>query len=142
MDFSVRCYTLFDITQTNVANKRQPESTTPEWVYKRNTQCNYDTILQVISLRSQPEIIRPPEITEGSTRMFGIDYPKFGRFWYFDFSIQHESVFEDHTSTFGLLYNDCENVPMILTHNMYKDLPSFLNTTDSLKNIHFEIIDD
>jgi hypothetical protein len=32
-----------------------------DWTFKRNTQANFDTILQVISLRSQPESLSIPK---------------------------------------------------------------------------------
>ena len=62
MSIKIACYTLFDITQTGVLNRSKPAvDMDPEvWIYKRNTQCNFDTILQVISLRSQPEVIDLP----------------------------------------------------------------------------------
>ena len=65
MSFTVSCYTLFDITQTGTVNRNRPSLDEDEnvWLYKRNTQCNFDTVLQAISLRSQPEILnRPTEI--------------------------------------------------------------------------------
>jgi hypothetical protein len=32
-----------------------------DWISKRNSQCNFDTVLQAISMRSQPEQITEPE---------------------------------------------------------------------------------
>ena len=63
MSYIITCYTLFDITQTNVPNRQRPEvdKDVDEWRYKRNTQSNFDTIQQVISLRSQPEVLRKPK---------------------------------------------------------------------------------
>ena len=50
MSYIITCYTLFDITQTNVPNRQRPEvdKDVDEWRYKRNTQSNFDTIQQVI----------------------------------------------------------------------------------------------
>ena len=54
MSYRIRCYTLFDITRTGVLNRKSPAMYNPEelksWEYKRNTQANYDTILQIINL--------------------------------------------------------------------------------------------
>ena len=63
MSFTVSCYTLFDITQTGTVNRNKPAIDEDEniWLHKRNTQCNFDTILQAISLRSQPEILNYPK---------------------------------------------------------------------------------
>ena len=62
MSYRISCYTLFDITQTGVLNRTKPNEgqDLAEWVQKRNTQCNFDTVLQVIALRSQPEIVNFP----------------------------------------------------------------------------------
>jgi len=42
--------TTIDITPTGVRNK----SDDPDWLLKRNQQRNYDTLVQVIGLRTQP----------------------------------------------------------------------------------------
>jgi len=99
MSYTITCYTLFDITQTNVLNRHRPDMDN-EFLYKRNTQSNFDTVQQAISLRSQPEIVRIPEKTV-------IRFDKFTEFgflfeqeenetypcWSFDFNVQHPSVF-------------------------------------------------
>ncbi len=76
--YRIRCHTLFDITQTGVLNRSKPtEDDVAGWVKRRNTQCNFDTVLQVISLRSQPEVVRLPigsEITEIDFELFGFLY--------------------------------------------------------------------
>ena len=63
MSFRIECYTLFDITQTGVLNRSRPVDgqDLDQWVHKRNTQANFDTLLQIISLRSQPEIVSSPK---------------------------------------------------------------------------------
>ena len=65
MNFRITCYTLFDITQTGVLNRSRPsvDQDMTDWTCKRNTQANFDTILQVISLRSQPESLSIPKKT-------------------------------------------------------------------------------
>jgi len=60
MSLKIRCYTLFDISKTGVTNRRNSNNPDPKWQKQRNTQCNFDTILQVASLRSQPENITDP----------------------------------------------------------------------------------
>ena len=151
MSFVVRCYTLFDITQTGVRARSKPDPTENErqWISRRNTQCNFDTILQVISLRSQPEVLTEPQLIK-------IKFATFAEFgflfeqqtdeecncWYFDFSIQHPSVFFDGISELGSLYDDCDQTPMIKTDTCWEKLPPFLDCTDELRNIYFTIISD
>lgn len=145
MSHRLGCYTLFDITQTGVMNRSKPVGDNIElWVKQRNTQCNFDTILQVISLRSQPEVCKSPiKIT-----MKPEDLSKFGflyegneeaNCWYFEFEIQHPSVFENGIRPLGALYKDCEGVPMITCEEQIKTT-SFLNTTEELRNIYFEVL--
>jgi hypothetical protein len=139
MEFSVKCYTLFDITNTGVLNKhRNTDTSDPLWLTKRNTQCNFDTILQVISLRSQPDVIHYPSLITCSSSIFGTNFHKYKEItcWEFEFSVQHNSVFGDE---FNLLYTDCNDVPMIILENNYPELIDYLNTSTEFKNIHFGV---
>lgn len=149
MSYTITCYTLFDITPTGIVNRNRPveDEKIASWLHKRNTQCNFDTVLQAISLRSQPEIIKMPEKTQ-------IRFDEFTDFgflfeqqedevyacWSFDFNIQHASVFNDGTNALGALYSDCDTVPMIKTDTVWDKLPAFLDTSDELKNIYFKAV--
>jgi len=146
MSYTITCYTLFDITQTNVLNRHRPDMDN-EFLYKRNTQSNFDTVQQAISLRSQPEIVRIPEKTV-------IRFDKFTEFgflfeqeenetypcWSFDFNVQHPSVFYNGVNELGALYNDCDRVPMIKCHTEWDKLPTFLDGSDELRNIYFKVL--
>jgi hypothetical protein len=146
MSYTITCYTLFDITQTNVLNRHRPDMDN-EFRYKRNTQSNFDTVQQAISLRSQPEIVRIPEKTV-------IRFDKFTEFgflfeqeenetypcWSFDFNVQHPSVFFNGVNELGALYNDCDRVPMIKCHTEWDKLPTFLDGSDELRNIYFKVL--
>lgn len=148
MNTIISCYTLFDITQTGVLNRQRAplEEDQTAWIYKRNTQSNFDTILQSISLRSQPEIISYPILKKIKFN----EFDKFGYFfeqiedetyscWSFEFTIQHPSVFNDGINELGFLYNDCDQVPMIKCGTEWSKLPSFLDSSDELRNIYFEV---
>lgn len=143
--YRIRCHTLFDITQTGVLNRSKPtEHDVEGWIKKRNTQCNFDTVQQVISLRSQPEVVRLPiavEMVEADYNLFGFLYNKETVYcWRFDFEVQHPSVFENGVTSLGALYKDCEGVPMIICENQHSLCPKFLDTSPELKNIHFEVL--
>ena len=118
---------------------------TNDWIHKRNTQCNFDTILQVISLRAQPEVSRDPvrvELTNTEYEKFGFLYkPQLDQSsycWKFEFEVHHPGVFENGIVSFGALYNDCDGVPMITCDTQTESTTAFLNISDELKNIHFE----
>lgn len=147
MSHRICCYTLFDITQTGVMNRSRPNENEVEgWLQRRNTQCNFDTILQVISLRSQPEVIKLPirnELKKEQLDRFGFVYHteenETSYYWKFEFEVHHSSVFENGIASLGALYDDCEGVPMILCKDQLGNIPAFLNTTSELRNIYFEV---
>ena len=146
MSYIISCYTLFDITQTNVPNRHRPDMD-QEWHYKRNTQSNFDTVQQAISLRSQPEIVRIPEKTDirfDQFTEFGFLFSQFEDetypCWSFDFAVQHPSVFYDGVSELGALYSDCDRVPMIKCGTEWGHLPLFLDSSDELRNIYFKVL--
>jgi hypothetical protein len=139
---------LFDITQTGVLNRSRPgmDQDITDWTFKRNTQANFDTILQVISLRSQPEALSIPKkmlIKFDDFENFGFLFQQLENetypMWEFSFDIQHHSVFNDGISELGSLYNDCNGVPMILCGTEWEKLPSFLDSSEELKNIYFTV---
>lgn len=147
MSFKVNCYTLFDITQTGIVNRNRPESEDDleVWLHKRNTQCNFDTIVQAISLRGQPEDITIPKksmITLEDNDNFGflLENEETVPCWSFSFTIQHASVFNDGITELGSLYSDCNGVPMIKTNTAWDKLPSFLDSSDELRNIYFKVV--
>lgn len=138
------CYTLFDITQTGVLSRQKPIDQDIQWIYKRNSQSNFDTILQAISLRSQPEIIRIPkkiEISFSEFNNFGYLFEDENKVncWSFDFTVQHNSVFNDGITELGALYNDCQNVPMIKCGTEWDKLNNILDSSEELRNIYFEV---
>ena len=148
MSFTITCYTLFDITSTGVMHRHKPsaDEEIPIWLHKRNTQCNFDTIVQAISLRSQPEATRMPELkqirfdefTEFGFLFEQLENETYGC-WTFEFDIQHTSVFNDGINELGALYSDCDNVPMIKTDTAWNKLPAFLDISDELRNIYFKV---
>lgn len=146
MSYRICCYTLFNITHTGVMNRSKPDQDDiSAWVEKRNTQCNFDTLLQVISLRSQPEIIKLPieiTITDDIRENYGFvyEFDTSNVCWKFEFEVQHPSVFEDGITPYGYLYKDCEGVPMVFCKGQHETMPNFLNTTAELRNIYFEAV--
>jgi hypothetical protein len=148
MSYRISCYTLFDITQTGVLNRTKPNEgqDLAEWVQKRNTQCNFDTVLQVIALRSQPEIVNFPSkevIKFNEFEHFGFLFEQIENesypCWRFEFDVQHPSVFDDGVTDLGALYGDCDGVPMILCGTEWDKLPAFLDSSPELRNIYFTV---
>jgi hypothetical protein len=151
MTYRIRCYTLFDITKTNIPTRKKPLNLSEDeiklWELRRNTQCNYDTILQVVSLRSQPENM-------SNTTKIEINFKEFQNFgflfeeeenqhcWYFEFDISHKNVFHDGITELGNLDYDCHEVPIIKVGTEWDKLPAFIDTSPELRNTYFEIINN
>lgn len=146
MSHRITCYTLFDITNTGILNRARPgeDQILEEWLHKRNTQANFDALLQIISLRSQPEVIKKPE----KISIVFEEFKKFGFFylqqeqctypcWIFEFEVQHPSVFNDEGNELGHLYNDCDGVPMTKCGTECEFLSNFLDCSPELRNIYF-----
>jgi hypothetical protein len=145
----IRCYTLFNITKTGITNRRNSSKLGPdkdkEWEKLRNTQCNLDTLIQVISLRSQPENITDPIqeiVLFEDCDLFGFMYDKqeCQSTWSFEFTVNYHGVYNDGINELGHLYSDCDSVPMIKTEGDWDKLPVFLDTSPELRNIYFEVI--
>jgi len=143
MSHKIKCYTLFDITQTDIRQRsRIPEGIDlVKYVYQRNTQNNLDTILQIISLRSQPELVQSPKtlkINLNDSDWFGFLYmDEQVNVWSFEFEVHHSNVFNDGYEEFGYLYRDCDGIPMIKCETEYNQLTNFLDINPETKNIHF-----
>ena len=145
----IRCYTLFNITKTGITNRRNSSKLGPdkdkEWEKLRNTQCNFDTLIQIISLRSQPENITDPVqeiVLFEDCDLFGFMYDKqeCQSTWSFEFTVNYHGVYNDGINELGHLYSDCDSVPMIKTEGDWDKLPVFLDTSPELRNIYFEVI--
>lgn len=126
--------TLIDITKTGVIRGNSKD---------RDQQRNWETVLQVLSLRTQPVII------EGPVKIDSVDFKKhlglketYGEFyhdfpfpqtiWAIRFSSEQSGIY-----TIEQLYEDFDKVPFImgLDETVRFMLPMF-NSYGSLKNIH------
>lgn len=151
MSFKVTCYTLFDITNTGITSRSKLVEGEDEatWHHNKKTQCNFDTIVQAISLRSQPDVLEKPkkiEIRFDEFKHFGFLFEQQSdevyNCWTFDFEIQHPSVFDDGITELGALYADCDGVPMLTCDTTWDKLPKFLDSSDEMRNIYFMVTND
>ena len=115
------CVTLIDITKTDAVRHYSKGMPEVEAVYniKRNQHRNYQTMLQVIGLRSQPMYLTDPVKQEDQDLIglnFGTAFTK-ETVWSFTFGVEQEGVFANSNSPFGLLLEDFHNVPIIVGLN-------------------------
>lgn len=125
----VKLYTLVDITESNVRRGQDRVAV--------GQQTNYDTVIQVLGLRSNPE----PELLiahdESISKLgFGSKYKGKHHYWEMEFSIP------DDSNDIETLQSDFNLVPVItdLTETAKIDISVF-NTNSDLCNIIFEILD-
>lgn len=129
------CLTLVDITATGVIR----HSTDQE--LERNQQRNWETALQCIGLRAQPQLVEPPVVNH-----LEIDEYLFGeyflntkqRVWIFTFGVEPADVFLLDNNPVGQLEKDFAQVPIIcgLEETARFMLPIFY-PYGAIKNIHF-----
>lgn len=111
----IRCRTLFDITPTGVKHNFNPGrvpfldatgqiiADRQMWARARNQQRNWETLLQVLSLRTQPQSIVQPVL------LFGQD-----PWWTFEFGVESVGALAQEDRPFGQLEQDCSMVPMLV----------------------------
>lgn len=133
---------MFDITKTNVSSRRQQleNNNNKEVEKQRNQQSNFETILQIISMRSQPEDISDP-IKEINGEMF-LNKKNKMPYWSFTFTVSHNSVFHDGSNELGNLFTDCNGVPMIVGLDEHASVGKVLMYNSREKNIFFEVLND
>lgn len=149
----IKCYTLYDITQTNVNfRKKNTEIVPVDELKKRRQQSNFETILQIINMRSQPEEIsesQPIEIIIDDIVKYKFGYLyeksynkklKSVNIWSFTFSVDHADVFNNGIDDLGNLSDDCDQVPMMINLEESFKLSNQMNVTDEQRNIYFEVL--
>lgn len=138
----ILCRTLFDCSYTGVTGHfrvaevpftdrvGQTITDQTEWNRSRNQQRNWETLIQIISLRTQPQDMTVPTVKDGV--------------WEFEFKSESEGVFEifGNTDPLAGLKQDCEGVPMMLHLNEQKDLAPTICIAGEGQNIWFETINN
>jgi len=133
------CKTLFDCSPTRITGHfrigqipfedqvGQTINNVNDWNRSRNQQRNFETLIQIISLRSQPERIQPPHCADGV--------------WNFSFEVEAESAFgiSGNHDPFAALCQDCNGVPMLTGLDERSDIDPVLRPN---QNIWFETVNN
>jgi hypothetical protein len=129
-------YSLVDITATGVTRGDNDSQ-------ERNQQRNWETVLQCIGLRTQPQNIQPPTKTLADTEWleFGDFYTGEHEVWVWYWSIEGTDIYDLPGKSLGGLQQDFEQVPIItgLTETARFMLPIFY-PYGTIKNIYFKQI--
>ena len=137
--------TYFDCTPTGTKSYRklQPGTvnavghkiqTMDDWNFSRNQQRNWETILQVVSLKTQAIDITNPIIMTRKDK----------KVWQFSFAIEHTGIYDNGNDQLGLLKEEVHGVPMITGLNeTYKEgfLMPYLLAKGENQNIMFTLLD-
>ena len=144
----IKCHTLFDVTKTNVNSRRQGydgENTVLE--HQRGQQSNFETVLQIVSMRGQPEDISDPEKSMESlakSKKWGTTYTNKTKVpvWEFTFVVDQPAVFNDGISEIGNLVKDSHGIPIVIGLDEWSKISNTIDTTVELRNIYFEVMPD
>ena len=128
-------YTLVDITETKMIRDLAGKE------LERNQQRNWETVLQCIGLRAQPQNMawRVDQVPLENYE-FGELYKGIHKVWSFAFTTDYPGVFDDGKDPIGLLESDFDEVPVVtyLSETARFLLPLFY-TSGAIKNIYFMI---
>lgn len=134
----IRCRTLFDITATGITGHHKPgripfqdragQHIVDErsWNRGRNQQRNWETVTQLVQLRTQLNELRDPQRVDDA--------------WQFEFGTDIDDVFSDGRDPLGSLRADCTDVPMLVGLNEGSNFAPMLITSGPDQNIWFEIV--
>ena len=144
MTTTIECKTLFDITATGVRNHykssklpftsadNQVISDMESWHQARNQQRNWETLVQIISLRTLPEDITVPVCVIENNK----------KHWKFTFSVPSIESFYADDNLLGSLFRDCVGVPMISGLNETNNVVLTLTPLGNDANIWFCLAQD
>jgi hypothetical protein len=131
------CQTLFDITATGVTghckttrmpfqdHAGQVIQDTASWNRSRNQQRNWETLTQILSLRTQLFEITQPIADQTGTR------------WMFEFETESDGVYGPNDDPVSVLRSDAQGVPMLRELNNNPDIDTVLITEGPRQNIWF-----
>jgi hypothetical protein len=131
------CQTQFDITATGVTGhcktNRMPFKDhagqvicdSASWNRSRNQQRNWETLTQILSLRTQLFEITDPIPDQTGTR------------WMFEFETEAEGIYGPDSDPVSVLRSDADGVPMLRELNNDPEIDSVLITSGPKQNIWF-----
>lgn len=128
-------FTLVDITATGVTRSNNVDD------IQRNQQRNWETVLQCIGLRAQPQNITVPQYTDMDVAgfQFGDLYSGKHRVWTWSWTVDQSDVYDIGDKKLIGLVTDFEQVPIIcgLEETARFMLPIFY-PHGAIKNIYFK----
>ncbi len=138
----ILCRTLFDCSYTGVTGHfrvseipfvdqaGQQVLNQADWHRSRNQQRNWETLMQIVGLRTQPQNITKPEHKSKE--------------WLFEFVAESEGVYSSTGNDDPLsgLKQDCVGVPMVIGLKEKSNMSPTINVDGEDQNIWFETINN
>ena len=129
-----RGYTLVDITKTDITKY------TPELERMRNKQRNWETVSQVLGLRTQILGLRQLKTEKQDVKdlRFGTAYQGQHRVWSFEFEVEFDNLYLNDGNNYATLENDFAQSPVVtgLDETAKFTMPLFYTAGEN-KNIYF-----
>jgi len=136
------CHTLFDCSYTGVTGHYRPSeipfvdkvgqqvATQSDWHRSRNQQRNWETLMQIIGLRTQPQEVTRPERKDNK--------------WYFEFVAEATGVYSltDSDDPLAGLKQDGNGVPMVVGLDEEEGILPTISVAGHNQNIWFDTINN
>ena len=135
---TIKCQTLFDITATGITGHLKPSrmpfvdragnniTNEESWNRSRNQQRNWETLTQIVSLRTQIIDVTDPV--------------RQGNFWIFEFASETPAIFGSADDPVSVLRDDANGVPMLRELGNTDSIEPMLITSGDKQNIWFDVI--
>ena len=138
----IQCRTLFDCSRTGVTGhyrasqvpfRDHTEKTINnehDWKFARNQQRNWETIVQIISLRTQPMNLSNTAVRD--------------QVWTFTFEVEAEGVYSVNADVHNMdaLLKECNSIPMVTNLKEKPGVDSKLVTQGPAQNIWFQTVNN
>lgn len=114
-----------------------------DWYRSRNQQRNWETLIQLLSLRTQPMQLSDPKVVgQIPDQDFGSHYRGSQRIWTFEFAVESPMIFHANGDEVALLHSDSEQVPMIMgLTETAPDMPAYITQDPVYRNLVFRCLD-
>ena len=132
----IQCQTLVDITATGTTGHVKPSrmpftdqagskiTDVAQWNRSRNQQRNWETVTQLISLRTQVDNLKEPQLINDR--------------WCFEFEVENQNLFTSGIDQLSVLKADCAGVPMLVGLNESAQIGTVLSVDT---NVWFALIE-
>lgn len=138
----ILCKTLFDCSRTGVVGNYRPNQVPfqdqtgrtvtdlDSWLFSRNQQRNWETIMQIVSLRAQPMEVSMTKIVDNV--------------WQFNFTVETAGVYSNTIDPDNLdgLVTECNGIPMVTGLQEFSALEPKLISSGPGQNIWFETVNN